>query len=127
MDRYVGVTRPLAYSNIVTHSRAVIACVTIWFVSTAISVGPLLGWKEPPPENHLRMRGDQSSSVTCSFRSPSRSTSPCLIIFFVYFRIYKAAVKQTKFLETGVKVVKSAGHETTKELTLRVHAGAHHV
>ncbi|GIY41171.1 alpha-1B adrenergic receptor [Caerostris darwini] len=126
MDRYVGVTRPLAYSNIVTHSRAVIACVAIWFVSTAISVGPLLGWKEPPPENPYvcevtKQLGYVLFSVTFSFYLP------CLIIFFVYFRIYKAAVKQTKFLETGVKVVKSAGHETTKELTLRVHAGAHHV
>ncbi|GFQ78826.1 alpha-1B adrenergic receptor [Trichonephila clavata] len=126
VDRYVGVTRPLAYSNIVTHSRAVIACFAIWFVSTAISVGPLLGWKEPPPANPYvcevtKQLGYVLFSVTFSFYLP------CIIIFIVYFRIYKAAVKQTKFLETGVKVVKSAGHETTKELTLRVHAGAHHV
>lgn len=126
VDRYVGVTRPLAYSNIVTHSRATIACFAIWFVSAAISVGPLLGWKEPPPENPYscevtKQLGYVLFSVAFSFYLP------CFVIFCVYFRIYKAAVKQTKFLETGVKVVKSAGHETTKELTLRVHAGAHHV
>ncbi|KAG8198604.1 hypothetical protein JTE90_026501 [Oedothorax gibbosus] len=125
VDRYVGVTRPLAYSNIVTHSRAVIACFCIWFLSTAISVGPILGWKEPQ-ENPLicevnKQMGYVLFSVSFSFYVP------CLVIFFVYFRIYKAAVKQTKFLETGVKVVKTTGHETTKELTLRVHAGAHHV
>lgn len=126
VDRYVGVTRPLAYSNIVTHSRAVIACFAVWVISMAISIGPLFGWKDPPPENPYicevtKQLGYVLFSVTFSFYLPS------IIIFLVYFRIYKAAVKQTKFLETGVKVVKSAGHETTKELTLRVHAGAHHV
>ncbi|XP_015904375.1 alpha-1A adrenergic receptor-like [Parasteatoda tepidariorum] len=125
VDRYIGVTRPLAYSNIVTHRRAVAACVAVWGLSVFISVGPLLGWKEPPPENPYtcevtKQMGYVLFSVSFSFYIP------CFIIFIVYFRIYKAAIEQTKFLQTGVKVVKT-GHETTKELTLRVHAGAHHV
>ncbi|XP_054708587.1 alpha-1A adrenergic receptor-like [Uloborus diversus] len=125
VDRYVGVTRPLAYSNIVTHSRACFACLAVWLVSMAICIGPLFGWKSSTKTPNVcevnKQLGYVLFSVTFSFYLPS------FVIFLVYFRIYKAAVKQTKFLETGVKVVKSAGHETTKELTLRVHAGAHHV
>lgn len=49
-------------------------------------------------------------SVTGSFYLPM------LIILFVYWKIYKAAIRQTKFLESGMKTTK-------QDVTLRVHLG----
>lgn len=126
VDRYIGVTRPLTYSSLVTHGKAIVACILVWVLSIAISVGPLLGWKEPPPKDPFvcevnKQMGYVLFSVSFSFYIPT------LIILIVYYKIYKAAARQTKFLETGVKVVKTSGAADTKELTLRVHGGTHHV
>lgn len=48
---------------------------------------------------------------------------PTLIILAVYWRIYRAAVKQTKFLESGTKTDKSTSSLSSEVLTLRVHVG----
>ncbi len=49
---------------------------------------------------------------------------PTLIILAIYWRIYRTAVKQTKFLESGTKTDKSTSSLSgTEVLTLRVHVG----
>jgi hypothetical protein len=49
---------------------------------------------------------------------------PTLIILAIYWRIYRTAVKQTKFLESGTKTDKSTSSLSGSEvLTLRVHVG----
>ncbi|XP_022661983.1 alpha-1A adrenergic receptor-like isoform X2 [Varroa destructor] len=124
VDRYIGVTRPLSYSSIVTHRRAVTTCVVVWILSFIISVGPLFGWRDPPSPNNQyscevnKKTGYVIFSVLFSFYIPT------LVILVVYQRIYRAATRQTEFLETGVKIVKSgAGSSESGELTLRVHQG----
>ncbi|UYV62387.1 ADRA1B [Cordylochernes scorpioides] len=125
IDRYIGVTQPLTYSSIVTHKRATVSCFLVWILSIAISVGPLFGWKDPPPKDPLtcevtKQTGYVLFSVAFSFYIPT------IIILFVYHKIYKAATSQTKFLETGVKVIKgSSGHNSTEELTLRHNCPLH--
>ncbi|KAH9363160.1 hypothetical protein HPB48_011872 [Haemaphysalis longicornis] len=119
VDRYIGVTRPLTYSSVVTHRRAVVACVFVWLLSAVISVGPLLGWREPPPPDPFvcevtKQTGYVVFSVSFSFYVPT------LVILVLYHRIYRAAVRQTKFLRTGVKTIKGE----PGQLTLRVHAPA---
>ncbi|KAK8771663.1 alpha-1A adrenergic receptor-like [Amblyomma americanum] len=116
VDRYIGVTRPLTYSSVVTHRRALVACVLVWLLSAVISVGPLLGWREPPPADPFvcevtKQTGYVIFSVSFSFYIPT------LVILVLYFRIYKAAARQTKFLRTGVKTIKGE----PGQLTLRVH------
>ena len=51
IDRYVGVTRPLQHSAIVSDARTGYVVVGVWVLSLAISVAPLLGWKQPPAED----------------------------------------------------------------------------
>lgn len=115
LDRYIGVTRPLAYSTIMVGRRTSLLLILIWATSVAICIGPLLGWKEPPSDDPYfctvnKQLGYVLFSVTGSFYLPM------LIIICVYWRIYKAAIRQTKFLECG--------HKTTKQdITLRVHMG----
>lgn len=56
IDRYIGVRYPLQYPMIVTEKRALLAMLGVWVLAIVISIGPLLGWKQPPSQvliNHL--------------------------------------------------------------------------
>ena len=139
VDRYIGVTRPLSYYSIVTARRSTVLCLFVWVSSFSISIGPLLGWKERPP--HHQQQDDPAAadgsgtawtngtSYECSvvtetgyvlFSAIGSFYLPTLVILAVYWRIYRAAVKQTKFLESGTKTEKSS---LSTEVTLRVHVG----
>lgn len=116
LDRYIGVTRPLAYSSIMVGRRTSVLIFLIWTTSVAISIGPLLGWREPDP-------GDQPYFCTVNkqlgyvlFSATGSFYLPMLIILSVYWKIYKAAIRQTKFLESGQKTTK-------QDVTLRIHLG----
>ncbi|MPC63757.1 Alpha-1A adrenergic receptor [Portunus trituberculatus] len=115
LDRYIGVTRPLAYSSIMTERRMCVLIVAVWALSIAISIGPAFGWKTPPDPDPTVCTVNQELgyvlfSVTGSFYLPS------LFILILYWRIYRAAIQQTKFLESGIKTTKTS-------VTLRVHRG----
>lgn len=76
-----------------TEKRAIVVCVFVWGLAFAISVGPLLGWKDPPQTDPYtcevtKQTGYVIFSVCFSFYIPT------YIILFVYQRIYKAAVRQ---------------------------------
>ncbi|CAG7829412.1 unnamed protein product [Allacma fusca] len=115
LDRYIGVTRPLAYSTIMVGRRTSILMLFIWALSIAISIGPLLGWKGPPSDDPYECSVNKELgyvlfSVTGSFYLPM------FIILAVYWKIYKAAIRQTRFLESGTKTTK-------QDVTLRIHLG----
>lgn len=50
IDRYIGVRYPLQYPMIVTEKRALLAMLGVWILAIIISIGPLLGWKQPPSQ-----------------------------------------------------------------------------
>lgn len=50
IDRYIGVRYPLQYPTIVTERRALLAMLAVWVLAIVISIGPLLGWKQPPSQ-----------------------------------------------------------------------------
>ncbi|XP_045606608.2 alpha-1A adrenergic receptor-like [Procambarus clarkii] len=115
LDRYIGVTRPLAYSTIMTERRMCVLIAAVWALATVISIGPAFGWKTPPDPDPTVCTVNQELgyvlfSVTGSFYLPS------LCILAVYWRIYRAAIQQSQFLERGVKTTKTS-------VTLRVHRG----
>ena len=92
-----------------------ILMVLIWALSLAISIGPLLGWKGPPSEDPYECSVNKELgyvlfSVTGSFYLPM------FIILMVYWKIYKAAIRQTRFLESGTKTTK-------QDVALRIHVG----
>ncbi|ELU14162.1 hypothetical protein CAPTEDRAFT_65280, partial [Capitella teleta] len=120
IDRYIGVTRPLQHSTIMSERRAGYIILIVWILAMTISIAPLLGWKEPPPDNPsvclvTQELGYVLFSVSGSFYIP------LVIILVVYFRVYREALSQSRFLATGVKKSKSDEH---KEITLRIHTGS---
>lgn len=126
LDRYIGVTRPLAYSSIMTERRMGVLIAAVWALSIVISIGPAFGWKTPPDPDPTVCTVNQELgyvlfSVSGSFYLPT------LVILGVYWRIYRAAVQQSRFLESGVKTTKTAVtlrvHRGGDKLTLRAHRG----
>ncbi|XP_037076782.1 alpha-1A adrenergic receptor-like [Pollicipes pollicipes] len=115
VDRYIGVTRPLGHAAIMSGSRTMAINVLVWLLSLAISIGPLIGWKGPPAA------GDGRCSVNTQvgyvlFSVIGSFYFPMLVILAVYWRIYRAVVRETRCWESGVKV-------TDSQVALRVHRG----
>ncbi|CAF1033700.1 unnamed protein product [Rotaria sordida] len=107
IDRYIGVTRPLKYSSIMTIRRTIYLIITIWAASILTSVVPLFG---------LTDRGTLSKtnnsthvvSETCEvnkntfytlFSSAISFYIPVIILLILYSRIYQEAKKQGTKLE----------------------------
>lgn len=119
VDRYIGVTRPLRHSTIMSETRASIIIAVVWILSLTISLGPLLGWrKEPDPDPRLCIVNDDKGYVI--FSAVFSFYIPMIIVVLLYYRIYREAVKHTNCLLSGVKTSKY--HESSK-ITLRVHMG----
>ncbi|XP_038608551.1 alpha-1D adrenergic receptor [Tachyglossus aculeatus] len=117
VDRYIGVKHSLRYPAIMTERKAALILTLLWAASVVISVGPLLGWKEPQPSSDTvctitEEAGYAVFSSICSFYLPMA------VILAMYFRVYVVARRTTRSLEAGVKKErgKSAG-----VVVLRIH------
>ena len=124
VDRYVGVTRPLQHSAIMSERRAGWVIVGVWLLSLAISVAPLFGWKEPREPGSdpgvcdvTKQTGYVLFSVAGSFYIPLS------VILVVYYRVYREAVRQSRFLTTGIKTTDLDCSGSSAEVTLRIHTG----
>ncbi|XP_051936891.1 alpha-1A adrenergic receptor-like [Hippocampus zosterae] len=119
IDRYIGVSHPLQYPGIVTEKRALLAMLGVWVLSVVISIGPLLGWKQPPSPD------DTVCSITeepfyALFSSLGSFYIPLVVILAMYCRVYIVAKRTTKNLEAGVMRERM----NSGELTLRIHKGS---
>ncbi|KAL3067069.1 hypothetical protein OYC64_016924 [Pagothenia borchgrevinki] len=116
IDRYIGVKHCLKYPTIMTEKKAVAILVLVWVSSTVISVGPLLGWKEPPPVDERICKITEEPGYAL-FSSLFSFYLPLMVILIMYFRVYVVARRTTKSLEAGVK------RERNKsiEVVLRIH------
>ncbi|OXB80943.1 UNVERIFIED_CONTAM: hypothetical protein H355_006026 [Colinus virginianus] len=81
-----------------------------------ISIGPLLGWKEPAPKDDKECRITEEPFYAL-FSSLGSFYIPLIVILVMYCRVYIVAKRTTKSLEAGV--VKEMSN--SKELTLRIH------
>ncbi|XP_041640395.1 alpha-1D adrenergic receptor [Cheilinus undulatus] len=116
VDRYIGVKHCLKYPSIMTERRAVAILLLVWVLSTVISVGPLLGWKEPPPVDESICSITEEPGYAL-FSSLFSFYLPLIVILFMYFRVYVVARRTTKSLEAGVK----RERDKSMEVVLRIH------
>nr|NVI73189.1 dopamine 1-like receptor 2 [Cucujiformia] len=122
LDRYWAITDPITYPMRMTRIRSVVLIAAVWVCSSAISFPAIVWWRavrtEPIPPykcpftEHL---GYLIFSSTISFYLP------LFVMVFTYYRIYRAAVAQTKSLRLGTKQILLGSGEL--ELTLRIHRG----
>ncbi|TNN31229.1 Alpha-1D adrenergic receptor [Liparis tanakae] len=116
IDRYIGVKHCLEYPSIVTERRAARVLGLVWLLSAGVSVGPLLGWKEPPPVDE-RVCSITEEPGYALFSSLLSFYLPLSVILVMYFRVYVVARRTTRSLEAGVKRERN---EST-EVVLRIH------
>lgn len=122
LDRYWAITDPFTYPTKMTVKRAALLIAAVWVCSGAISFPAIVWWRavrtevvpafKCPFTDHL---GYLVFSSTISFYLP------LFVMVFTYYRIYRAAVIQTRSLKLGSKQVMMASGEL--ELTLRIHRG----
>ncbi|XP_029439494.1 alpha-1B adrenergic receptor [Rhinatrema bivittatum] len=116
VDRYIGVRYSLQYPTIVTRKKALLALLGVWVLSTVISVGPLLGWKEPAPQDERVCRITEEPYYAL-FSSLGSFYIPLIVLLVMYCRVYVVAKRTTKNLEAGEMKEGS----DSQELTLRIH------
>ncbi|XP_070838901.1 alpha-1A adrenergic receptor-like [Chaetodon trifascialis] len=117
IDRYIGVRYPLQYPMIVTEKRALLAMLGVWVLAIIISIGPLLGWKQPPSQDDTVCLITEEPFYAL-FSSLGSFYIPLAVILAMYFRVYVVAKRTTKNLEAGVMKERQ---EDSNELTLRIH------
>lgn len=116
VDRYVGVRHSLKYPSIMTERKAAAILALLWAVALVVSVGPLLGWKEPVPPDE-RFCGITEEAGYAVFSSVCSFYLPMAVIVVMYCRVYVVARSTTRSLEAGVKRERGKA----SEVVLRIH------
>ncbi|KAI7796348.1 alpha-1A adrenergic receptor [Triplophysa rosa] len=116
IDRYIGVRYPLQYPSIVTEKRALLAMLGVWVLAIVISIGPLLGWKQPPSKDETVCPITEEPFYAL-FSSLGSFYIPLAVILAMYCRVYIVAKRTTKNLEAGMMKERM----DSNELTLRIH------
>ncbi|XP_015116423.1 octopamine receptor Oamb [Diachasma alloeum] len=151
LDRYLAVTRPVSYPQIMSPKRARLLVAAVWVLSFVICFPPLVGWKDqmsyPSWSDAVPERNGPFNSTTIDLREKKCPWKceltndpgyvvysalgsfyiPMLVMMFFYWRIYKAAVSTTKAINQGFRTTKGSKMFGTRfdeqRLTLRIHRG----
>ncbi|CAK9794916.1 Dopamine receptor 2 [Anthophora plagiata] len=122
LDRYWAITDPFTYPSKMSRKRATILIATVWICSSAISFPAIAWWRavrtEEVPEDKCPFTEHLGYLI---FSSTISFYLPLFVMVFTYYKIYRAAVIQTKSLKLGTKQVIVDSGEA--ELTLRIHRG----
>lgn len=147
LDRYWAITDPFTYPMKMSRKRAYRLIAAVWVCSGVISFPAIVWWRlvrtEPVPQH---MCPFTNSTGYLIFSSTISFYVPLLVMVFTYYKIYTAAVTQTRCQRLGTKVLSSApscggggggsgggncsggigssgGSGNRMELTLRIHRG----
>jgi len=122
LDRYWAITDPFTYPTRMSRRRASILIAVVWVCSSAISFPAIVWWRavrtEMVPDDKCPFTDNLTYLI---FSSTISFYLPLVVMVFTYYRIYRAAVIQTRSLKLGSKQVMMASGEL--ELTLRIHRG----
>lgn len=122
LDRYWAITDPFTYPTKMTRRRALVLIAAVWVCSGGISFPAIVWWRAVRSEAVPRFKCPFTDSLTyLIFSSTISFYLPLFVMVFTYYRIYRAAVIQTRSLKLGSKQVMMASGEL--ELTLRIHRG----
>ena len=134
MDRYWAITDPLSYPAKLTSRRAKVLIAIVWLCSSLISFPAIAWWRavstSASPEYQCTFTEDIGYLV---FSSIISFYGPLSVMIFAYYRIYRAAIEQTRSIEKGSKNVcmhslyqSSESRASDREngpVVLRIHRG----
>lgn len=108
-DRYLAITNPIKYPTQMTHKKVGIIIVFLWTLAMLISFPAIFWWHYTAPAhmidvpNKCYFTGDRTYLIVSSMVS---FYVPFVIMLYAYCRIYKEAIRQTRFLNFGSKTIK---------------------
>ena len=116
LDRYWSITRAITYPRNRTPKKAALMITAVWFLSAIICVPPLIGWKNPLPvtEYPLCLLSDDIGYVLYS--TMGSFYVPCVIMVFVYFKIFRAARRLARKNIRKNKSRKQMSHDIKDEI-----------
>ncbi|XP_046662882.1 dopamine receptor 2 [Homalodisca vitripennis] len=122
LDRYWAITDPFTYPTRMSRRRACLLIAAVWVCSGAISFPAIVWWRAVRTEDVPPFKCPFTDSLAyLIFSSTISFYVPLFVMVFTYYKIYRAAVIQTRSLKLGTKQVIMASGEM--ELTLRIHRG----
>lgn len=108
LDRYWAITDPFTYPTKMSRRRAYRLIAAVWVCSGVISFPAIIWWRlvrtEPVPPNTCPFTNSTGYLI---FSSTISFYVPLLVMVFTYYRIYTAAVTQTRCQRLGTKVLSS--------------------
>ena len=107
VDRYIGVTRPLKYSSIMTIRRTIYLIILVWAVSILTSVVPLFGLTDRGKkikDSTITVEQYETCNINKNtfysiFSSSVSFYIPVVILLILYSRVYQEAKIQGEKLE----------------------------
>ncbi|KAH9491386.1 Dopamine receptor 2 [Bulinus truncatus] len=129
LDRYWAITDPIAYPSKMSNSKVCILIALVWFCSAGISFPAIAWWRAVTPSDlpkHKCLFTEDSAYLIIS--SVVSFYVPCIIMMFVYCKIYRAALSQIEGIKSGCKVTADCPRGDNGEvMTLRIHRGGYHL
>lgn len=109
LDRYWAITDPFTYPTKMSRRRAYRLIAAVWVCSSVISFPAIIWWRlvraEPVPRHTCPFTNSTGYLI---FSSTISFYVPLLVMVFTYYKIYTAAVTQTRCQRLGTKVLSSA-------------------
>ncbi|XP_023339462.1 flocculation protein FLO11 [Eurytemora carolleeae] len=117
LDRYIAVTHPVTYPNIMTTSRAKLMICGVWVISFIICFPPLVGWNTSGADSSGFVdKGDCKPQCQLSsdpgyviYSALGSFFAPMFVMIFLNWRIYRTAKKTIKAIRQGFTRVKNGG------------------
>ncbi|XP_049961814.1 dopamine receptor 2-like, partial [Schistocerca serialis cubense] len=104
LDRYWAITDPFSYPARMTGRRAAALITAVWVCSGAISFPAIAWWRAVRPEHVPPYKCPFTENLSyLIFSSTISFYLPLFVMVFTYYRIYRAAVVQTRSLKLGTK------------------------
>ena len=145
LDRYIAVTHPITYPNLMTSKKAKLLIAGAWILSFVICFPPLVGWNDKGDGsgsdlfdiNDNVVHGDPADQEIADRCNPQCQLNqepgyviysavgsfyaPMLVMMFFNWRIYRTATKTTKAIRQGWTKVKGVSGD--EEGGLGIHRG----
>lgn len=128
LDRYYAITDPMSYPVKMTPTKAKVLIAIVWACSAMISFPAILWWRavsvvpatNRPREFQCLFTDDIGYLV---FSSTISFYGPLAVMLFVYYKIYRAAIEQTRSVKLGSKQIQSSDGNNENTVVLRIHRG----
>ncbi|OXA61624.1 Dopamine receptor 2 [Folsomia candida] len=122
LDRFWAISEPFSYPSKMTPLMSARLIFGVWACSVGISLPAILYWRwtrtSPFPPETCLFTQDALYLLASSMIS---FYLPLVVMLYTYFRIYRAAVRQTRSIEMGAKFYYDK--ELELKLRMRIHRG----